>query len=178
MPEYEKRWNRFSRSVGNSWRIDETHISIRGKWHCLYRAVDKQGKSVDFLLRRDRGSAAAQAFFRKALATHRNRWLRKVTMDDHVPGHRALRLFQREDPRWRNVEVRTCEYLNNIVDQDHRAIKRRYASMAGFKSLENAAITIAGIEWGHRIYNRQFSFGVGRPRRERSLNVRWDRALA
>ena len=58
VPEYEKRWNRFSRPVGTSWRTDETYISIRGKWHYLYRAVDKQGKAVDFLLRRDRGIAA------------------------------------------------------------------------------------------------------------------------
>jgi transposase-like protein len=69
VPEYEKRWHRFSRPVGTSWRCDETYVSIRGKWHYLYRAVDKQGKTVDFLLRRDRGIAAAQAFFRKALAT-------------------------------------------------------------------------------------------------------------
>jgi transposase-like protein len=178
VPEYEKRWHRFSRPVGTSWRCDETYVSIRGKWHYLYRAVDKQGKTVDFLLRRDRGIAAAQAFFRKALATNLNRWPRKVTLDGHVPSHRALRLLRREDPKWRNVEVRTCKYLNNIVEQDHRAIKRRCASMAGFKSFGNAAITIAGIELAHRIHKGQFSFGVGRPHRERSLKVLWDRALA
>ena len=66
VPEFEKRWNRHSRRVGSSWRVYETYIPIRGKWHYLYRAVDKQGKTVDFLLRRDRGIAAAQAFFRKA----------------------------------------------------------------------------------------------------------------
>jgi len=178
VPEYEKRWNRFCRPVGTSWRTDETYVSIRGKWHYLYRAVDKQGKTVDFLLRRDRGIAAAQAFFRKALATNLDRWPRKVTLDGHVPSHRALRLLRREDPKWRHVEVRTCKYLNDIVEQDHRAIKRRCASMAGFKSFDNAAITIAGIELAHRIDKRQFSSGVGRPRRERSLKVLWDRALA
>src|SRR5450631_2393078 len=178
VPEYEKRWNRFSRPVGTSWRTDETYVSIRGKWHYFYRAVDKQGKTVDFLLRRDRGIAAAQAFFRKALATNLNRLPRKVTLDGYMPSHRALRLLRREDSRWRNIEVRTCKYLNNIVEQDHRAIKRRCASMAGFKSFDNAAITLAGIELAHRIHNRQFSFGIGRPRRERSLKVLWDRALS
>ena len=69
VPEFEKRWNRFSKAVGTSWRVDETYISIKAKWHYLYRAVDKHGKTVDFLLRRDRGIAAAQAFFRKALAS-------------------------------------------------------------------------------------------------------------
>jgi transposase-like protein len=86
-------------------------------------------------------------------------------------------LLRREDPKWLNVEVRSCKYLNNIVEQDHRAIKRRGASMAGFKSFDNAAITIAGIELAHRINKRQFSFGVGRPRRDRSLKALWDRAL-
>jgi transposase-like protein len=84
VPEFEKRWNRFSRAVGTSWRVDETYISIRAKWHYLYRAVDKQGKTVDFLLRRDRGIAAAQAFFRKALATNAPRVPRKVTLDGVV----------------------------------------------------------------------------------------------
>src|SRR5450759_928787 len=64
VPEYEKRWNGFSKPVGTSWRVDETYVSIKAKWHYLCRAVDKQGKPVDFLLRRDRGIAAAQAFFR------------------------------------------------------------------------------------------------------------------
>jgi transposase-like protein len=81
VPEFEKRWNRYARRVGTSWRVDETYIAIRGKWHYLYRAVDKQGKTVDFLLRRDRGIAAAQAFFRKALTTNLPRWPRKVTLD-------------------------------------------------------------------------------------------------
>ena len=66
VPEFEKRWNRFARSIGSSWRVDETYISIKGKWHYLYRAVDKQGRIVDFMLGRERGSAAAQAFFRRA----------------------------------------------------------------------------------------------------------------
>ncbi len=69
VPEFEKRWGRWARGVHSSWRVDETYICVRGKWHYLYRAVDKRGKTVDFLLRPDRGIAAAQAFFRNALAT-------------------------------------------------------------------------------------------------------------
>ncbi len=145
VPEFEKRWGRFSKPVGTSWRVDETYISIKGKWHYLYRAVDKQGKTVDFLLRPDRGIAAAQAFFRKTLATQAPRVPRKVTLDGHVPSHRALWLLRREHPCWRKVKVRNCQYLNNIVEHDNRAIKRRIASMAGFKSFATAAITIAGI---------------------------------
>jgi transposase-like protein len=104
---------------------------------------------VDFVLRPDRGIAAAQAFFRKALASHPDRPPRKVTLDGHVPSHRALRLLRREQPAWRRVRVRSSKYLNNIIEQDHRAIKRRCASMKGFKFFDNAAITIAGVELAH-----------------------------
>jgi transposase-like protein len=178
VPECEKRWNRFSRFVGTSWRVDETYISIKAKWHYLYRAVDKHGKTVDFLLRRDRGIDAAQTFFRKALASNAPRVPRKVTLDGHVPTRRALWLLRREHPCWRNLKVRTCKYLNNIVEQDHRAIKRRCASMAGFKSFANAAITIAGIELAHRIRKGQFSFGRGRRRHDWSRKAEWAMALA
>ena len=146
VPEYEKRWGRFARPVGTSWRVDETYISIRGRWHYLYRAVDKHGKTIDFLLRRDCGIAAAQAFFRKALTSVAPRVPRKITLDGHVPNRRALWRLRREHPCWRNVTGRTNRYLNSLIEQDHRAIKRRCASMAGFKSFANAAITIAGIE--------------------------------
>lgn len=146
VPEFEKRWNRFSKAVGTSWRVDETYLKIKTKWHYLYRAVDKHGKTVDFLLRRDRGIAAAQAFFRKALSSTLPRVPRKVTLDGHVPSHRA--------------------------------IKRRCASMAGFKAFANATITLAGIELAHRIRKGQFSFGRGRRRRGWSRKAEWAMALA
>jgi transposase-like protein len=106
------------------------------------------------------------------------RWPRKVTLDGHTPSHLALRLLRREDPKWKYVQVRSCRYLNNIIEQDHRAIKRRCAPMMGFKSFRNASITLAGIELAHRIRKRQFSFGPGRQRRPGSLKQLWDRAIA
>ena len=93
VPEFEKRWNRFARPVNTSCGVDETYIRIRGTWGYLYRAVDnKPGKTVDFLLRPDRGIAAAQAFFRKALSRSLPRWPRKITLDGHLQSHMALRL--------------------------------------------------------------------------------------
>jgi len=89
-----------------------------------------------------------------------------------------LRLLRREHPAWRRVKVRSSKYLNNLIEQDHRAIKRRYAPMKGFKSFANATITIAGIELAHRIHKHQFSFDRGRPRSGRSLHTDWQRALA
>lgn len=167
VPDFERRWNRFARPVNTSWRVDETYIKVRGKWNYLYRAVDRHGKTVDFLLRPDRGIAAAQAFFRKALSTSLPRWPRKITLDGHLRSHMALRLLRREDPKWKYVEVRSNQYLNSLIEQDHRAIKRRCVAMGG-----------AGIELAHRIRKRQFSFGRGRYQNCGSLKQIWDRALA
>jgi transposase-like protein len=178
VPEFERRWDRYARPVNSSWRMDETAIRVRGKSTYLYRAVDKHGKSVDSLLREDRGIEAAQAFFRKAVLTQQSQWPRKVTLDGHTASHRALRLLCAEDSRWNSVLVRSCRYLNNIVEQDHRAIKRRCAPMLGFKSVATAAVTLSGIELAHRIHKQQFSFGRGRRRRPSSLKESWDLALA
>lgn len=178
VPEFEKRWAQYARRVNSSWRVDETSISVRGRRHYLYRAVDKHGKTVDSLLSTDRSRDAAQAFFRKAVATHLPKWPRKITLDGNGGSHLALRLLRREDPRWQSVVVRSRRYLNNIVEQDHRAIKRRCAAMLGFKSFRTAAVALAGIELAHRIRKRQFSFGRGRQRRAWSLKQLWDRALA
>jgi transposase-like protein len=119
VPEFEKRWSRFAKAVGTSWRVDETYISIKARWHYLYRAVDKHGKTVAFLLRRDRGIAAAQAFFRTALGSTLPCVPREVTLDGHAPSHRALWLLRREHPCWQNVRVRTNRHLNDLVEQDH-----------------------------------------------------------
>ena len=104
VPEYEKRWNRFARPVGTSWRVDETYISVRGRWHYLYRAVDKHGRTIDFLLRPDRGIAAAQAFFSQGAhlggstlaAKGHPRWTRSEPTCALVASARASLLAQRE----------------------------------------------------------------------------------
>jgi transposase-like protein len=177
VPEFEKRWDRYARRVHSSWRMDETAVSVRGGAHYLYRAVDKHGKTVDSLLCTDRGESAARAFFSKALKTHEPRRPRKVNLDGNTASHRALRLLRQENPEWRSVVVRSRRYLNNIVEQDHRAIKRRCAPMLALKSFRTAAVTLAGVELAHRIRKGQFSFGRGGPRRFSSLKSLWARAL-
>jgi transposase-like protein len=178
VPEFEKRWDRYARPVHSSWRMDETAVSVRGGVHYLYRAVDKHGKTVDSLLCVDRSESAARAFFSKALKTHQPRRPRKVNLDGNAASHRALRLLRQENPEWQSVVVRSRRYLNNIVEQDHRAIKRRCAPMLALKSFRTAAVTLAGVELAHRIRKRQFSFGRGGPRRFSSLKHIWARALA
>jgi len=177
VPEYEKRWARYARPVGDSWRVDETAISIRGKNQYMYRAVDRRGKSVDHLLCADRSRNAAQAFFRKSVITHSGRWPRTVNLDGNAASHLALRLLGQEDARWGCVTVRDRRYLNNIVEQDHRAIKGRCACMLGFKSSRTAAVTLSGIELAHRIRKGQFSIADD-SQRGLSLKQFWEGALS
>jgi transposase-like protein len=178
VPEFEKRWARFATPVHSSWRMDETAVSVRGGLHYLYRAVDKQGKSVGSLLRADRGMDAAKDFFRQAIAKNHSQWPTTVNLDGNAASHRALRELGDEDPKWKAVQVRCCRYLNNVVEQDHRAIKRRCASMLGLKSFETAAITFAGVELANRIHKRQFSFGAGGQVGTWSLKQVWAQALS
>ena len=175
VPEFEKRWMRFARPVGCSWRMDETYIKVRGEWVYLYRAVDKHGRTVDFRLSEHRDIEAAKQFFRQALRN--NRPPRTVTLDAYRATHRALRLLRREHPAWRRVRVRTCKYLNNIVEQDHRGIKSRTGPMLGFQLVNNAATAIAGIELIRRIKKGQFKLGQFAAHRKTIPQI-WEAVLA
>lgn len=166
VPEYERRWARFARPPGSSWRMDETAVSVRGGRHYLYRAVDRSGRSVASLLCNDRSMESAQAFFRAAVSQEDVQWPEKINVDGNSATHRALRLLATEDHRWQIhrwqiVEVRSRRYLNNVVEQDHRAIKQRCAPMLGLKSFRSAAITLAGVELAHRVRKHQYSLPAG-----------------
>jgi transposase-like protein len=158
VPEFEKRWNRFARQAGGSWRVDETYVKIKGRWTYLYRAVDKAGKTVDFLLRAKRDVAAAKAFFRRAFNSQ-GRLPRAITLDGYQASHRAAREFLDEHRRGKRTKVRSSKFLNNRIEQDHRSIKFRLKPMLWLKRFRNASITIAGIELMHRIRKDQFKLG-------------------
>jgi putative transposase len=130
--------------VGNSWRMDETYIKINGAWFYLYRAVDSLGNTIEFLLRKHRDAAAARAFFRKAFKY--NGHPKKVTIDKSGSNISALKATNEKLAQDKQIEVRQIKYLNNIVEQDHRFIKKRTKPMLGFKSFHSAKITITGIE--------------------------------
>jgi transposase-like protein len=177
VPEFERRWARFARPIKASWRVDETSVPVQGRWNYLYRAVDRDGKSVHSLLSESRTIESAQEFFRQAVKVTGS-WPEKINLDGNVASHRGLRLLGKEDSRWQSVTVRARRYLNNIIEQDHRVIKRRLASMLALKSFRTAAVTFSGIELAHRIHKRQFVVAYEREGRELSLKQLWDQALS
>jgi transposase-like protein len=156
-PEFEKRWSRYARPVGGSWRCDETYIKVKGAWMYLYRAVDKAGKTVDFYLSRHRDVAAAKAFLRKAMRQQRTPT--KITLDAYAASHRAAADLTGTGELPTRVRVRSSKYLNNTIEQDHRRVKQRLGPMLGLKSFRTAAVVISGIELAEKIKKNQFKFG-------------------
>lgn len=156
VPEFENRWNRFARKAGRSWRVDETYVKVRGKWTYLYRAVDREGQTVDFRLSANRDVTAAKAFFHKALKTQRQPPISN-TLDGYAASHRAVRELSAQSSRWKDTRLRSSKYLNNMIEQDHRGVKSRINPMLGFKVFDCAAVTIAGVELLHRIRKGQFN---------------------
>ncbi len=156
-PDFEKRWKRYARPVGGSWRMDETYVKVRGEWVYLYRAVDKAGKTVDFFLSRQRDVKAAKAFLRQAM--NGQRVPSKVTLDAYAASHRAVADLKDDGELPKRVVVRSSKYLNNLIEQDHRRIKQRLRPMLGLKSFETADIAISGIELAEKIKKGQFKIG-------------------
>jgi len=140
----DARVRKRKKAVNGSWRMDETYIKLNGKWIYLYRAVDKYGDTIDFLLRTRRDGVAAKAFFRKAFKN--NGIPEKVAVDKSGSNKHALDHFNEDLDQEAQYEIRQIKYLNNIVEQDHRFIKKRTRPMLGFKNFHSAKATLAGIE--------------------------------
>jgi transposase-like protein len=155
VPEFEKRWSWYARPVGDSWRVDETYLKIKGHWVYLYRSMDKAGRTVDFLLSRRRDIAAAKRFFSQATRQHGAP--RVITVDGYAASHRAVAELKAAGTLPRRVRIRSCKYLNNVIEQDHRRIKQRIRPMLGFKRFEAAAVRIRGIELAAKIKKAQFN---------------------
>jgi transposase-like protein len=141
LPLLEKAFRKYKHPVGVSWRMDETYIKVNGQWKYLYRAVDKADKTIDFLLTAKRDKKAAMRFFEKAMQA--NGIPEKVTIDKSGANKSAI--DQIIEDKEIAVEVRQIKYLNNIVEQDHRAVKRNTRPMLSFKSFRAAASVLAGM---------------------------------
>lgn len=141
-----------------SWHMDETYIKVRGRWSYLYRAVDRNGQTLDFMLSERRDLAAARRFFKRAIST--NGVPDRVVIDKsgaNLTGLQAVNVILKFTSDGQTIEIRQVKYLNNILEQDHRFIKRITGPMMGFKAFNSAAATIAGIEAAHMIRKGQFA---------------------
>ncbi|STV77884.1 tranposase [Klebsiella variicola] len=154
VPLLDEVFRRHKRTVGRRWRMDETYIRIKGQWKYLYRAVDTDGQSIDFLLTARRDAAAALRFFRKAIRNHGEPEV--VTIDKSGANTAALATLNADNPEKEAITIRQSKYLNNLIEQDHRNIKRRIRQMLGFKSFRRAQTLLAGIELIHMIRKGQY----------------------
>ena len=145
--EFRRRYKKSGTYI--SWRLDETYVKIKGKWNYLYRAVDKYGDTLDFMLSENRDEAAAFKFLKKVIGS--SGLPDKINVDKSGSNEAAitrLNLMLLRLGLWPYVwvECRQIKYLNNIIEQDHRFIKWRTKPMLGFKSFDSAEATLAGYE--------------------------------
>lgn len=154
-PELEKRIRPHLRSTNNSWRVDETYIKVKGKWKYLYRAVDSSGNTLEFMLSAKRDKPAAKRFFRKALKVTYTQEPRVINVDKNAAYPSAIDELKAEETLTQACELRQNKYLNNIVEQDHRFIRKLVNPGLGFKSFYTARRTIIGYEMMNMICKGQ-----------------------
>ena len=172
VPAFEKRWRVYAHPLATSWRVDETSITVKGRWTFLDPAVDKQGRTVDFLSSPIRDTRAATRFFHRA--TQQSGAPEKVALDGYAASHGAVTALQEEGVLAPQLAVRTSRYLNNLVEQEHRRVKQRVRPLRGFKRFTAAEVTRTGIELRHNIRQGQFErSGIGR-----GAAAAWETVLA
>jgi len=153
-PVLNQRIRREMRSPNRSWRVDETYVKVAGSWAYLYRAVDSAGETIEFMLSPKRDLIAATLFLRLALSGGRPR-PRVINVDGHPAYAGAVAELKQTGELSRRCRCRTAPYLNNIIEQDHRFIKKRITASLGFRSAEGACRTIEGYEAMHAIRKGQ-----------------------
>jgi transposase, IS6 family len=154
-PELEQRLRCQLKPTNKSWRVDETYVRVQGRWCYLYRAIDSTGATIDFLLSALRDAAAAQRLFRQALRDPSHSQPRVINTDRARLYCSAIAALKTEGTLRRRCCHRPVQYLNNILEQDHRAIKRRVKAKQGFRAFHAARRTIAGYEAIHMIRKGQ-----------------------
>ncbi|WP_040590615.1 IS6 family transposase [Methylobacter marinus] len=146
------------RTVASSWRMDESYIKVKGRWVYLYRAIDKFGDTVEFMLSEHRDAAAASSFFVNAI--NANGFPHKIVMDKSGANYAGIENINRLlmlAGLISFIDIYQNKYLNNLIEQDHRAIKKITQPTMGFKAWHSAQATIDGIETAHRIRKGQLS---------------------
>ena len=165
-PQIDKKIRPYLKRTCDSWRVDETYIKVKGKWTYLYRAVDKEGNTLDFLLRAKRDAKAASRFFKKVLKAKHTQTPRVINVDKNPALSCSLEQLKEEGLLPKKMLIRPVKYLNNIIEQDHRFIKKVTKPCLGFKTIRTATKTISGIEAMHILWKgqlrRSFSAGLSR----------------
>ena len=159
LPVLAAVFRRRRRLAGSSWRMDETYVQVGGRWKYLYRAVDREGETVDFLLTAKRDVSAGRRFLERAIDL--NGVPEKINIDKSGANTAAIKNIRADSGA--DIELRRTKYLNNIVEQDHRAIKKIVQPMLGFKSFWSAASILAGIQTMHMIRKGQLQCPGGQP---------------
>lgn len=154
-PQIDEKTRRHLKLTNDSWRVDETYIKVKGKWKYLYRAVDSEGKTLDFMLSARRNKEAAKRFFKKVLKARHNRQPRVINVDKNLAYPPAIEELKAEKVLDNKAKIRQIKYLNNLVEQDHRGVKRITNAALGYQSFHTAYRTIRGIEIMRMIYKGQ-----------------------
>jgi putative transposase len=166
-PELLKRFNARKRAVTGKWHVDETYIKVRGRWMYLYRAIHSNGDPMEFWFSERRNLSAAKRFLRKALKRHGRP--ERIVIDGSQTNREAIlscdaesRLQDRSRRRLKPITIRQSQYLNNRIEQDHRAVKCRVRSMLGFKTADSARAILGGIELIHMLRKQQAKYACNR----------------
>ncbi|PFY97049.1 IS6 family transposase [Bacillus pseudomycoides] len=147
-------WKKKNKNIRLSWKMDETYIKVKGKWCYLYRAIDKEGHTLDIQLRQKRDTQAAYAFMKRLVQTFGEP---TVLTTDKAPSLLCALKKLKEKDLSKNTAHYTAKHLNNFIERDHRHVKRCFARSSGFQNLRHASRTIKGIETIHAIHKRKRS---------------------
>ncbi len=154
-PELEKRCRPHLKLTNDSWRVDETYIKVKGEWMYLYRAVDSAGNTLEFMLSENRDTQAAKRVLSKALGACHTTTPRVINVDKNPAYPKAMDELKAEGQLPQGCQLRPVKYLNNLIEQDHRFIKRRVKPGLGFYSFQTAWRTLRGYETMHMIRKGQ-----------------------
>ncbi|WP_242321804.1 IS6 family transposase [Bacillus cereus group sp. BfR-BA-01354] len=147
-------WKKKNKRVQLSWKLDETYIKVKGEWGYLYRAIDKKGYTLDIQLRKKRDHQAAYAFMKRLVKMFGEP---TVLTTDKAPALLCAFKKLKEQGFYKHTTHCTLKHLNNLIEQDHRHVKRRFAKSGGFQNIRHASRTLKGIETVHAIYKQNRS---------------------
>ena len=161
-PELNKRIRPHLRMSGTSYRLDETYVKVRKEWKYLYRAIDSHGQTIEFMLSAKRDVCAAKRFFKKLMRADHRRLPFTIGTDKHASYPEAFAASVRGKVLPRDCKLRRVKYLNNVIEQDHRTIRRRWRAAQCFRSFHSAERTLEGIESLHMMRKGQVKRLEGR----------------